>query len=333
MRRLTASSVVVVVPSPPGRRSTAARRGSSRSRRSSRPRRPPGPVESTIPSWLGSVTRVEDDRDGQPGALQDRRRVGLALARSRPAPASSPGPSRPRASPSSPSRRCCPRGGSEATTTPCAWSDWMSTRDDGEALALRAPTCAFANGSPVTSGTGTGFAPRETLMRTFVPFGTPVAGVRLLRGDGVGLAAVEKTRTMFGSRPSCASDATAWLTSWPTTLGTCDLRDARSRRSERHRRALADLRAAGRVLLGDLARGHGLARGLEDARRQTRPPGSSPPRAAARAAARRARRPACSGSADPGSSGRGTSRRSPPAMISPSASSHGQIERPRGGSS
>ena len=58
-----------------------------------------------------------------------------------------------------------------------AVSDWMSTRVTTKPWPFSADS-AFANGWPVTSGTGTGFAPRETLMRTSEPFFTcsPGAG-------------------------------------------------------------------------------------------------------------------------------------------------------------
>ena len=170
MRRLTASSCVVVVPSPPGE-------------------------PDSCPTWIVTISpgfasapaggsggehdpvlaRVGDRVDDH-GDVQARRPRAATLRRpgsgpTRPGSASSPGPSRPRASPSSPSATLLPAGGSEATTTPCAWSDWISTRETVKPWPSSADF-AFANGSPVTSGTCTGFAPRETLIRTVVPFGT-----------------------------------------------------------------------------------------------------------------------------------------------------------------
>ena len=67
---------------------------------------------------------------------------------------------------------CC---GLSATTVPLAMSDWMSSRPTVKPWPSSADF-AFAYGCPVTSGTGTGFAPRETLMRTFEPLTTRSPG-------------------------------------------------------------------------------------------------------------------------------------------------------------
>ena len=146
--------VVVVVAVAAGRRRTAAPRGSSRSRLPSRRRRPAGSGREDDPVLARVVDLVEDHRDVKPGALEERRRVGLALAgdvgdlRRRRALRDREGHFEPLAT-------LLPAGGSEATTTPCAWSDWMSTRETVKPWPWSADF-AFANGSPVTSGTCTG---------------------------------------------------------------------------------------------------------------------------------------------------------------------------------
>ena len=61
-----------------------------------------------------------------------------------------------------------PAGGVSAATTPCGRSDWTSVRPTWKPWPSSIDF-AFAYGWPVTSGTGTGFAPRETLMWTTVP--------------------------------------------------------------------------------------------------------------------------------------------------------------------
>src|SRR5581483_6739462 len=111
-----------------------------------------------------------------------------------------------------------PGGGSELTTTPGARSDWMSTRETTKPWPSSADF-AFAYGCPVTSGTGIGLAPRETLMRTCVPFTT------LSPGDGnwpvtVSGSAGEKMRTTCGFRPTAASASTASVTLRLRTSGT-----------------------------------------------------------------------------------------------------------------
>ena len=78
---------------------------------------------------------------------------------------------------------------------------------------------AFAYGWPVTSGTGTGFAPRETLMRTVVPLITRSPGGGLLRRDGVRLRVGVDARDLRLQARRCASAVTAAVTSWPTTFG------------------------------------------------------------------------------------------------------------------
>ena len=63
------------------------------------------------------------------------------------------------------------------TTTPCGQVGRDVDAPDDEARPLSADF-AFANGSPVTSGTAIGFAPRETLIVTVEPLTTlsPAAG-------------------------------------------------------------------------------------------------------------------------------------------------------------
>jgi hypothetical protein len=64
-----------------------------------------------------------------------------------------------------------PGCGSWETTVPCGKSDAMSARVTTKPCPLSADF-ALRNGCWVTSGTWTGFAPRETLMWTVVPLST-----------------------------------------------------------------------------------------------------------------------------------------------------------------
>ena len=201
-----------------------------------------------------------------------------------------------------------PAGGSEATTTPCGLVGLDVDARDDEALALE-------RGLGVRERLA-GHVRHRHRLRAARDVDAHLRALAI-RVAGCGCCAVtvsgappRRRCTIFGSRPSSASAVTAVVTSWPTTFGTCTCglpgRDASVSTVE----PLPTFEPPRRVLLGDLPRGtvslgcletRGVRPGLLDLQHRE---------VALQAAARRARRPACSRSADPGSSCRGTSRRS-----------------------
>src|SRR5579871_1585293 len=126
-----------------------------------------GSVEITIPSWVGSVTGSYTIDGVRPALVSSDSAVDCVC------PVTSgtcvdAGPFDTESVIFVPRGTAVPCGGSSATTVPGAMSDCTSTRPTWKPCPCRAD-CAFLYGCPVTSGTGTGFAPRETLMRTTVP--------------------------------------------------------------------------------------------------------------------------------------------------------------------
>src|SRR5581483_6216138 len=123
-----------------------------------------GSCESTMPSWLGSVTgsyttateKLEPRRIDSAADCVCVVTSGTCVVA---------GPFETDSVIFVPLDTWLPGGGSELTTTPGARSDWMSTRETTKPWPSSADF-AFAYGCPVTSGTGIGLAPRETLMRT-----------------------------------------------------------------------------------------------------------------------------------------------------------------------
>ena len=200
--------------------------------------------------------------------------------------------------------------------------------------ALRARASRSRTAAPTTSGTATGFGPSRDVDAHGRALQHAVARRRVLGGDRVRLAPASRRGRSSGSGRRPASAAIASVT-----------RDARARRAPHLRLAGRDRRSSRSSPCATFARRPGsasidlpvgtvsLGRGFTR-RRQARPARSSAPRgpaAASRHVGHRDRPVRCR--AGPGSARRGTSRRRRRRGSAAAASSHGQIERPRGGSS